>query len=95
MNNDYKDYLQKVIRDSAPNIKASEILCILFTKNYMEEPYCLLQMGIAIIEDKPIYLLVQEDMILPENVKRLARKIEYYKSADDIRLASRRLFEKK
>lgn len=65
-------------RRNAEKIANSDFFLVLFNDKMLEDPTPLLQMGLAVYMDKPIYLLVPQDTPIPENLRRMARKIEYY-----------------
>lgn len=78
INEEIVEYITK----SCKGVKESSHFLSLFTDNYEKEPYCIIQMGYAVLLDKPIYLIVQEGRKIPENLKRLAKKIVYCDISD-------------
>ena len=91
-----EDWLQKAVKRNAPAMRDSKVFLALFNDGYEKEPLACLQFGMAIVMDKPIYLAVPHGTKIPENVKRVARAIEYYDPNDpnDIKAATHLLVEK-
>lgn len=54
-----KKEMVKVVQDNAEKISQSEVFVSLVTPSYLNDPYCAMQLGLAILLDKPIYLLVK------------------------------------
>lgn len=75
---DIDEKLKEAARRNAEKIAGSHVFLALFNEKMLDDPICLLQMGLAIYMDKPIYLLVPQDTPIPENLRRVARKIEYF-----------------
>lgn len=88
------EWMRQVVKRSGEKILNSEIYLSLFTKNFKEDPQCLLELGIAIMLDKPITLLVKDGASVPENLKKICVAIEYFKGPDDLDAATKRLMKK-
>ncbi len=88
--------LKEAAIGSGEKIEDSSLFMSLYTKNYKEDPLCALQLGIAVMLDKPIGLLVPHGVDLADNLKRLAKGIEYFHLDDSKSLegASERLTDK-
>ena len=84
MSNYYERLAEKLLQ--------SKIYMALVTKNFLKDERCALEIGLAVLLDKPIYLVVKEGTSIPENLKKIAQKIEYYRGPDDIGLAAKKLF---
>lgn len=76
MDEDSKKWLKAATEDSGEKIEKSAIFMSLFSKSYAKEPLCALQLGIAILLDKPICLMVVEGGKVPEHLKKIAFAIE-------------------
>jgi len=85
--------LRKAVERTFDKVESSAIFVPLFTKAYSRDPRALMELGMALVLDKPIYLLVQRDTKLPENLRRLACGIEYFTAEDDVDLAATRLMQ--
>lgn len=90
------EQLQKAVRSSGEKIEKSTIFLSIFSENYDREPQTILQFGLAILMDKPIFLVVPNGVKVPKNVERLAIGIEYFDYDDKASLeaATARIIEK-
>lgn len=73
-----KKYLDKVAKSSEIGLKSSKIFLGIGTEEYYKDPVSMLQIGMAVLMDKPIYLLVPHGTNIPRNLKVVATHIEYY-----------------
>jgi hypothetical protein len=89
----FEDYARAAVRRTLDALTGSAIFLAIFSQDYEENAVAVLQFGLAVLLDKPIYLLCPEGRHLPENVKRLARAIEYYRP-DDLELVTQRLLDR-
>src|SRR5213593_1732764 len=76
---DVDNRLKEAAERSTEKISSSAAFVALFNDAMLEDPLCLMQMGIAIYMDKPIYLLVLEGAEISANLRRVAVRIEYFK----------------
>ena len=82
------DFVKKEIA----KIESSDVFVSLVTPEYLGDNWqCALEIGIAILLNKPIRLLVKEGTKIPNSLERLAEKIEYFKSEEDIGIVGKRL----
>lgn len=88
-----KRWFREVSEKSGKRIEESDAFVSIFTTNYEQNPQCALELGIAIMLDKPIYLLVEKGTPIPSNLKKVANGIEFCDrdDPDGIRKASNRL----
>ena len=91
---DREEYLRRAVSRTFDKVQGSNVFLALFTAAYQRDPQALMQLGMAVVLDKPLLLLVDGDTPIPENVRRLARAIEVYQSLDDLGLATERLLKK-
>lgn len=89
-------WLNKVVKKSGDAIENSSIYLSMFNKDFREDPKCALEMGIAVLLDKPIAVLAYDDTIIPENIKKMAVAIEFVNEGDmeSTNLAVKRLIDK-
>ena len=83
---EYTEHLVKKMSESA--------VCVsLFTDNYKEGTESLLQFAVAMMLDKPIYLLVPRGTAIPRNVQKVAQGMEYFDlgNPDSLADATKRL----
>lgn len=85
--------MKSLILRRAEGIESSEVVLSLFTDNYKNCPEAVIDLGIAMLADKPIVLLVKRGTVLSENIKKVAKAIEYFETPDDISEAGRRLMK--
>src|SRR5262245_52293510 len=76
--------LQEAAKRNAEAISGSAVFVVMFNETMIDEVIPLIQMGLAVYMDKPVYILVPESKVLqiPENVRRIARGLEVYKDDD-------------
>lgn len=86
-------YLIAEVKRNALKIGKSDIFISIVTQSYLDSPYCAMQLGLAIILDKPIRLLVKEGTKLPKSLEKICERIEYYSNPDDIGLVSNKLLD--
>lgn len=85
--------LRDAARRNSEGMERSHIFLQLFTPGIRADPIALMQIGLAVVLDKPILLLVQEGIEIPDNVRRLARYLEEvdFRKDRDYETATRRL----
>ena len=76
---EFKKWFNRVVKNSGEKIESSEVFLSIFSKNFKENPQCALELGIAVMLGKPIFLVVTADTEVPKTLERLAEKIEYLK----------------
>lgn len=74
-------------------LSSSQVYLALITNNFLKDSKCATEIGLAVLLDKPIILVVKEGTKLPENLKKVAKKIEYFKGPDDIGLVTKKVIE--
>lgn len=75
-------YLEKTVEAMG----RSSVVCTLFTNNYKESVQAWLEFSASVMLDKPIFLLVPEDVVIPKKVQLIADRIVRYgpnKSLED------------
>lgn len=83
---------QEYVRKEFEKISSSKVFVSVVTEDYIKDGgRCALELGLAMLLDKPIRLLVREGTVVPRNIQRIAEKIEYYKAEDDVGIAGERL----
>lgn len=86
-----KAFARKVVEHSRPPMENSENFCAIVTENYLSDPQCATQMGMAIFMDKPIVLMVRIGTKIPKNLEKIAAGIVYFHDKSDIKNAQLRL----
>jgi hypothetical protein len=70
---DVKAWLESAGRDMLPQMEASAISFAIFTGKI--DPKLCIEIGAAVLYDKPIVLLVVRDSFVPANLERCAAQI--------------------
>lgn len=68
----------KEFLDMLDKVRKSQAFISLYTKNYSDDPVCLLQLGIAVALNKTICLLAPIDSVIPDHLIKICKSIEYY-----------------
>jgi len=85
---------QEFVAKQVDKIRSSDVFVSLVTENYLKgECRNALEIGLAILLNKPIRLLVKEGTPIPSGLLKVAEKIEYYKSEEDIAIVGERLIK--
>lgn len=92
---EFKRWFRRMIAGSGEKIEGSAMVLSIFTRHYKESPQCALELGIAALLGKPIYLLACRGTDVPAGIRRLAEGIEFYDSGDetDFKRAADRLMK--
>lgn len=87
--------LAPFVQDCATKMGQSAICLSLFTDSYGKDVQSVVQFGLAVLLDKPIYLLVAEGVKIPEHVKKVSSGIEFYapQNQESATAATHRLLE--
>jgi hypothetical protein len=96
LNDEEKKWLSDSLHRNQKSIDSSAIFLSLYTSEYQKDPVAVMQFGLAILKDKPIYILCHKGQQLCENVKRVAKYIEYFdpNDIDDLKKKTEALVEK-
>jgi len=88
--------LERFVEHTAEGMRESAIVMTLFSEKYKKGLDSLIQFSLAVMMDKPIFLLVPEGVEVPERLRRIADGIEFFRLEDKASLheASRRLIAK-
>ncbi len=94
MNKEEKEWLDENAKRSGEGIESSSLFFTILTKGYKEEPLCALQLGIAILLDKPIAIVALDGVPVPRVLQKLAFAIEHCNTQDDFKDATARIMKK-
>jgi hypothetical protein len=88
-------WTRKDLRQLQDKIRDSRVFMGLVADGgkYFDDTRCVLQMGYALMHDKPIYLMVQRDTPVPAALRKAAAGIIEFKGPDDYGEATSRLAE--
>jgi nucleoside 2-deoxyribosyltransferase len=78
---------QIVLQRLQKKLKDSDVFLALLTEQYKTDPTCLVQLGYAIMMEKPLVFMAPEGTKIPRALQRLADHIVFYKTAEDLELA--------
>lgn len=73
---DLNAWLARMQADSGEKIKGSKVFAGIYTEAALKDPAVALQLGYAIMLDKPIFLLAGKDQVLSKSLERAADHIE-------------------
>lgn len=79
---EFRNWFQRVVDRSGSRIQDSKVFMSIFTEDFKKNPQCALELGIAIMLDKPIALLVTKDTKITNYLRKYAAAIEYLQSED-------------
>lgn len=85
---------QIALRRLRAKLDDSAIFLALFNGAWARDPTCLVQLGFALMLEKPIYLVAPLDVPIPRGLARLADGIEFYRGPEDYEAATTRLLAK-
>jgi hypothetical protein len=88
--------LKKVARRSYEKIHDSAVFLGIFSGDYTRDPVCLIQFTLAVLMDKPLYLLIPKGHKPSKKLIRLLDGYEFYTNGDEesFEKAAEKLFEK-
>lgn len=75
MNKEVKAWLKSQKRN-LDRLNESNIYAGIVSPGFLTDPACALQLGFAILNNKPIFLLVDKDLTIPESLVKVAKGIE-------------------
>jgi len=70
---DYLAWEQDVLESLVPKLETSEIVATIYTGGH--DVKLAVELGFAVLMDKPIIILAQEGVVVPETLTRIARVI--------------------
>ena len=74
-------------------IKSSAIFMSILSPKFVEEPRCVMQIGAAVLLDKPIAIIVVKGAKVPKHLEKIAT-IEYCNDLKDMERATSSLIKK-
>jgi nucleoside 2-deoxyribosyltransferase len=82
------------INKNRKGIEQTDIYLAIFTDSFIYEERCMFEIGLAMLQDKPIMLVVLDGTQVPEHLKKIAT-IEYAKRgcSESVKAASSKLLE--
>lgn len=90
MNRRRTDYERAVAR-LFEKVKGSGAFLAIVSRAMAGDGQACMEIGMAVVLDKPLYLLVKAGTPLPDNLRRMARGVEEFASTEDLEFATNRL----
>jgi hypothetical protein len=78
-----EEWIKKAGEDLAPKMRESAMFVSLFRESMASDPKCAMELGLAILNEKPIRLMVAEGTPIPAVLRKLAERIIFYKDGDE------------
>ncbi len=96
LNKEQLEDLKVIVKSSGEKILDCEIFCSILNQNFLLNPQTILEIGIALLHDKPIGLLVMTGTEVSEHLKKIAFGIEYFAkdTPQEMHDATKRLLRK-
>ena len=90
------EWLKKVNEADGKRIRESSMFMGVVSKNFVDDPRCAFQIGLAILLNKPIGLLVVDGQEIPEPLRKIAAAIEVCDTddKDGVQKAGQRLMDR-
>jgi|GEM_PF-2779320 len=63
------------------------------SEGYFDDVRMVLQIGYAILHDKPLYFVVKKGVKMPESLRKLASAVEEFSAPDDFEYAVQKLLK--
>ena len=63
--------LKKAAKESCDKIEKSNCFVAIYSDNYTNDPVCLMQLALAILLDRPMFLLFPKGFAPPKNLIRI------------------------
>ena len=94
--NDELENLKNAAQESLEKISASAVFLGICSENFAKDPVCLMQLSLAILLDKPLFLLLERSVKPPKALIRVLEGYEFYTHGDNqsFLVASEKLMEK-
>jgi hypothetical protein len=99
---DFEDQLERMpgwsrkdLRELQDKMKQSAMFLGLIPddEGYFNDIRMVLQIGYAVLHDKPMYFVVKQGTKMPETLRKLASGIEEFKAPDDFEFAVKKLMK--
>jgi hypothetical protein len=92
----FRESYKQASKQSYNLMKDSHMYLGMVTPEFFKDPVCMIQLGLAVLLDKPLYLLVRKNVPIPQHLRNIASAIEIVEddSQEAYEQASRRLLDK-
>jgi len=75
---DFERELSEAVKRNREKIEQSRIFVSMLSANYHKEPLPVLQLGLAILLDKPIMVVAPNGTPIPETLRKVAHSIDFF-----------------
>ena len=79
----YASWLSENVEDSFKKITESSTFVVVVTEKFLNSPKCALEVGMALLMDKPIIIICSKTMKIPKNLLSVAKAVERVDFNDD------------
>jgi hypothetical protein len=76
VNEDIREWAKRAA-EASKELQNSTVMTSIVTRDFMKDPLCALQLGMAILWNKPIVLLVDKTMTIPPALTKVADLIQH------------------
>ncbi len=85
--------LKRIAKENLEIIEESHVFLAICTDNFTDNPICLMQLGLSLLLDKPMFLLFAKGFAPPKNLIRALAGYEFIENDDEnsIREATKKL----
>lgn len=73
---DDDEWLRAAVERTLGPLRESGIFLAIFSTDYVKDARAVLELGLAILLDKPIALVIRPGQVIPTNIRRLAVAVE-------------------
>lgn len=83
--------VRRFVDELTKHVTGGDVFVTIVSKSWLSDMGSAMQLGVAIATGKPIWLLVQNDAVLPDALRKIASRIEHYNDEKDARQAMDKL----
>lgn len=94
LTNEQKKWVKDSIERNLNGMNQCRTMVSIWSGDCARDPLMVLQMGLAVMLDKPIAILCVKNTPIPENIRKLAFAIEFVDKVEDSKDAILRIMDK-
>lgn len=79
------EQLKKAAEVNFKQVKSSSVFLSILTPDYVDEPIAMMQLGMAVMLDKPLFLMVKKGTEVPETLRLIARKLVEFTDPESLK----------
>lgn len=88
------EVLKGIAERSGEGVRSSSVFLALFSEAWLKDPVPLIQIGIAVMLDKPIAILAIKGAKIPDHIRKIAFAVEEAERVEDVKVASERIMHR-